>query len=98
MELTMSDKRIYLTTNTDNREPEILAESSYIHVKCKSNGTQTVVITDCEVISDCCTEMTQTDAQALLDSWIDEENAAPPPSDGSVAMPQNRIDLGAFLN
>lgn len=87
----------YLTTNESRNEPDALWDVSYIHVKAKTDGTQTLIITEEPTDDSSCIEKTQSEAQALLDSWISNENAsAPLDSEGNPVL-QSNINLGIYL-
>jgi len=68
----------YLTTNTLRREPEAIASVEYCHIKAKTDGSQTVILTEEEINAENVTLLSQEEAQALLDSWIDTENETAP--------------------
>ena len=89
---------IYLTTNANRSEPESLAGVDYIHVKCKSDGSRTLVITPQLIDAADCEALSPDAAQALLDGWIDEENAGLVPDEQNNLMTQSRIDLGSFIS
>ena len=87
----------YIVTNTNREEPEVVLQSTYIHIKCKTNGSKTVIcseetITGADVVS-----KTQAQAQKILDDWIDEENVAPPLDAERTPILQRIIKLEAFL-
>lgn len=87
----------YLTTNDKLREPAVLAGISYIHVKSKSDGTQTLVITEQEVNDPACAEKTKSEAQAILDAWIAAENQNPPFDVDNNEIIQRPISLEVYL-
>jgi len=87
----------YIVTNTNREEPEVVQQSTYIHIKCKTDASQTVIcseetITGADVVS-----KTQAQAQKILDDWIDEENVAPPLDAEGNQILQRKINLEAFL-
>lgn len=88
---------IYLTTNTNSSEPESLSDVSYVHVKCKSDGSRTIIVTQQPIDAADCESLSPVAAQALLDEWIDTEHAGIVPDEQGNLMTQSRIDLGSFL-
>lgn len=66
----------YLTTNTNKNEPTCLRSITYVHVKARTDGDQTVIITIDPIVDDTLQSYTITDAQTLLDSWAQAENDA----------------------
>lgn len=96
----------YLTTNINKNEPEALASIAYIHVKAKGDGSQTAIITETLVVDEAVVEMSQSELQAILDSWIAEENQNPeidtyidPETEEVIEQPrlQRVINLGVYL-
>lgn len=89
---------IYLTINANCCEPESLAETVYVHVKCKSDGSQTIIVTPQPIDTADCISLSPESAQSMLDDWIDAENAGIVPDAQGNLMTQSRIDLGSYLN
>lgn len=87
----------YLTTNDNRREPEAIYSVEYVHVKAKGDGSQTVIITEDEIIDPACAPKTQEEAQAILDAWIDEENETPTQDLEGNDIVQRRITLESYL-
>ena len=87
----------YLTENALNSEPECIKAVDYVHIKAKSDGTQTLILTEEQLTDDSLTLKTQAEAQALLDSWVVDENVdAPLDPEGNPTLQKN-IGLGKFL-
>jgi len=87
----------YLTTNTLNREPDVIKSEDYCHVKGKTDGSQTLIIVEKKLKHKDLQELTQEEAQATLDGWIDEENLTPSKDPEGNDMLQTRIDLNKFI-
>lgn len=90
-------KNIYLTENANRCEPAALAGIAYTHVKCRTDGSQTLIVAPQAIEAADCVPLSRDDAQALLNSWIDEENTGVVPDEQGNLMTQSRIDLGAYL-
>jgi len=89
----------YLTNNDARKEPIVLLDEDYIHVKAKCDGSQTVIICHEKIDAPSMTEMSKQEAQSLLDTWIDEENVLPYQIDiNGNEIIQSYIDLEGFLN
>lgn len=66
--------KFYLVSNPEKRDPDFISSVDHVHVKTKTDGTHTLIISE-ENISDQSVEIiTQEDAQSLIDSWISDEN------------------------
>lgn len=88
----------YVTDNTGKCEPELLEAVDYIHVKARTDGDSTIIITEQELPEDDgLTLLSQEDAQSLLNEWIDSENEDPPKNVDGVDMLQAYISLESFL-
>jgi hypothetical protein len=88
----------YLTNNVNKNEPLPVKQALYIHVKARVDGSQTVIITEDSINDPSCSLLSQQEAQALLNSWIDEENNPPLPQDiAGNFIQQPYINLGNYL-
>lgn len=88
----------YLTTNVNRNEPENVRSSVYVHVKAKSDGSQTIIISEDPIMGAGVQNKTQAQAQAILDGWITEENLTPGIDANGNLMIQDRIDLDRYLD
>jgi hypothetical protein len=90
--------KFYLVQNVDRNEPEELKEFSYVHVKAKADGFQTVILSKEDLpTSELVQEMSKEAAQILLNAWIDEENQPPLPLDvGENEIRQSYINLEIY--
>lgn len=87
----------YLTTNIGRKEPQAIHSVSYLHVKAKSDGSQTIIITEQEIIDQNVVEKTQSEAQAILDQWVAEENSNPEIDVDGNQIIQKQINLSDYL-
>lgn len=87
----------YLTTNTGRKEPDAISAVSYLHVKAKSDGSQTLVICEQEINDPNVAEKTQSEAQAILYQWISDENLNPEIDVDGNEIIQKQINLGDYL-
>ena len=90
--------KFYLLTNINNVEPLAIRDKTFIHVKAKTDGSQTAIISDEDVQGDGIVEMTKEQLHGVLDAWIAEENANPP-NDPVTEEPiiQRPISLGLYV-
>jgi hypothetical protein len=86
----------YLTTNVSRNEPEGIRAYSYIHVKAKVDGSQTIIISDEDIVIDGVAKLSKADAQVVLDGWIDAENVAPEKDVDGIDLIQARINLDIY--
>jgi hypothetical protein len=91
-------KKIYLTENEGRNEPSCLQQISFVHVKCKTDCSKTIIVTENEIVAPNIVELTQEEAQTMLDYWIDEENLSPElNAESGEPIFQKKIYLGALL-
>ena len=87
----------YLTTNILNREPEVIKAIDYVHIKAKVDGSQTLILTEQKIKDKDVAELTLSEAQALLDEWIDNENLFPVQDKDGNDILQIRINLKKYI-
>ena len=89
--------RFYVTTNNNGREPDTLFGIDYIHIKAKSSGENTAIVSEVNIYDNDIEEMTQEELQSVLDSWIAEENENPYKDIDNNDIVQNNINLNKFF-
>lgn len=90
--------KFYITNNTNRCEPEAIQENEFVHVKAKVDGSQTIIVSDFEIVDSNVLEIEQESAQQILDQWIDEENENPFYDEvNDVVVLQKKIDLGGLI-
>lgn len=87
----------YLITNVNRNEPEIIKSYSYIHVKARKDANLTLIITKEEINYSLFENLSQEEAQILVDSWIDEENINPELDIDGNELIQSKINLNWYL-
>ena len=89
----------YLTSNIANNEPECIKSIDYIHIKAKTDGSQTIILTTELINNESCIVLSKEEAQNLVDQWISEENSNPPIDPiNNTEMIQSYIDLDLYVN
>jgi hypothetical protein len=91
MELGVS--YIYLAMNNNRREPSCLNDVNYKHLKCKSDGSLTLILTENPISDMCVAQKSKEEAEQILRSWIDEENQNPERDPEGNAMIQSYVSL-----
>jgi hypothetical protein len=90
--------KIYRTINTCRSEPDAVNESNYIHVKAKSDGSETIIISLDDISDPNVIEVSKEEATAILKDWIDAENTPPLPLDiAGNEIVQSYVNLEAYL-
>lgn len=67
----------YLTTNVNSCEPDILKSIPYVHIKCKTDGSHTAIVSATQIEDVALEEKTKEEMKTILDAWIDTENENP---------------------
>lgn len=96
----------YQTTNVYRREPDVLGALEYVSIKTRTDGAEAIVMSPDTVDAPGLRRISQENAQAILDDWIEAERTAaefaaanPDPNDRwAITNPgvHNRIDLDAY--
>ena len=74
----MSTIYYYLFDYDSGNYDSIIAREKYIQIKGKANDAAKAIVISLElIISEHITQYTFEETQAILDQWIDEENAVP---------------------
>jgi hypothetical protein len=90
--------KFYLVSNVNGEPPLAVKSHSYVHVKVKFDRTATAIITHDELSDPNTIEKTQEELQAIVNSWVDEENTDPFFDEvNQVYVVQNKINLGVLL-
>jgi hypothetical protein len=84
---------IYLAMNNNRREPSCLNDVNYKHLKCKSDGSFTLILTENPISDMCVAQKSKEEAEQILRSWIDEENQNPERDPEGNAMIQSYVSL-----
>jgi hypothetical protein len=87
----------YLTTNVNSREPEILLAKPYVHIKCKTDASRTAIVSNIQIEDVGLEVKTKEEMQAILDSWINEENENPDTNSQGNLVLQRSIDLEGIM-
>jgi hypothetical protein len=90
--------KFYIANNLNRCEPEAVKAIEFIHVKSKTDGSQTALISKNEILDPNVVEKTQEELQTIVDEWIDEENQNPFFDDvNQVYVLQKKINLEVLL-
>lgn len=93
----MNSARFYLSYNELKSEPDCVWQHEFIHVKAKSDGSQTIIISAESLEYPEVIELTRECAQDILNAWIDQENESAPVDDSGNLIRQSYINLGVYL-
>jgi len=91
--------RWYITDNINKCEPSELLNIPHTHIKCRTDGSSTVIMcNDLVDLSDIegVTEVSKAEAQDILDYWIARENDVPEIGLNGEEVIQSKIDLEVF--
>jgi hypothetical protein len=90
----------YITENTKCCEPEWLQKFDYIHIKAKTDGSETLIALPYEIDEvdelDDVRRLQKEIAQEILDEWIDDENLEPETGLNGEPVLQSKIDLEVY--
>lgn len=87
----------YLTTNVNSCEPRILLSTPHVHIKCKTDGSRTALVSNTRIEDAALEEKTKEEMQTILDAWINEENENPDINSQGNPVLQHFINLDGIV-